>query len=74
MADLLSIPSRALPPTAGRPDGYQASREVRALAAVSDKADSAEARKALARLNQFLSSGQPLHADVPRGYYLNFTI
>jgi hypothetical protein len=74
MVDLLSIPNRVLPPAASRPDGYQAAREIRALAAVSDKADSAEARKALTRLNEFLTSGQLLRPDVPRGYYLNFTI
>jgi uncharacterized protein YceH (UPF0502 family) len=49
--------------------------EVRARANVlADKADSAEMRAAVDRLTRFLDSGQPLKTNVPRGYYLSFTV
>lgn len=74
MADVSSVTSRSPAPPAKRADGYLAMREVKALARVAEKSDSAEAREALVRLNRILASGQPLRGDVPRGYYLNFTI
>jgi hypothetical protein len=74
MANIATITSRLPTPAAGRPDGYHAMREVKALARVAEKSDSAEARQALTRLSQILASGQPLRGDVPRGYYLNFTV
>lgn len=50
-------------------------REVRVHAAVAaDQGESAEMRAALKRLSRILASGQPPRANVPRGFYLNFTI
>lgn len=50
-------------------------REIRAFAAVAaDQGESAEMRAALKRLNRFLASDQPPRANVPRGFYLNFTV
>jgi len=50
-------------------------REVRAHAAVvADQAESAETRVALKRLRRVLASDQPPRANVPRGFYLNFTV
>lgn len=49
-------------------------REIRAHAAVADQAESAETRAALNRLRRFLASDQPPRTNVPRGYYLNFTV
>ena len=50
-------------------------REVRVHAAVvADQAESAEMRIALKRLSRVLASDQPPRANVPRGFYLNFTI
>jgi len=74
MADVSSVTSRSPAPPVRRADGYQAMREIKALARVAEKSDSAEARQALARLSRLLASGQPLRGDVPRGYYLNFTV
>lgn len=74
MVDISSVTSRSSALPVKRADGYHAMREVKALARVAEKSDSAEARQALARLSRFLASGQPLRGDVPRGYYLNFTV
>jgi hypothetical protein len=50
-------------------------REVRAQAAVvADQGESAEMRAALKRLSRILASDQPPRTNVPRGFYLNFTI
>ncbi len=49
--------------------------DVRArTAALADQADSSEMRAAVSRLSRFLESGQPLKNNVPRGYYLSFTV
>ena len=50
-------------------------REVRAQSAIAtDGADSLETRIALKRLSRVLASDQPLRTNVPRGFYLSFTI
>ena len=50
-------------------------REVRAQTAIAtDGADSLEMRTALKRLSRILASDQPLRTNVPRGFYLSFTI
>lgn len=74
MADIASVTSQSPAVPLRRADGYRAMREIKALARVAEKSDSAEARQALARLSRLLASGQPLRGDVPRGYYLNFTV
>lgn len=49
--------------------------EVRAQASVyAAEGDSPEAHAALKRLSRLLDSGVPLRPNVPRGFYLNFTI
>jgi hypothetical protein len=74
MADIANVTNRLPTAAVGRADGYRAMREVKALARVAEKSDSTEARQALLRLNRILANGQPLRGDVPRGYYLNFTV
>ncbi len=50
-------------------------REVRAHAnAYAGNGDSPEMQKAIGKLRRVLVTGEPLRPDVPRGYYLNFTI
>ncbi|MBM3564539.1 MAG: hypothetical protein FJX42_00295 [Alphaproteobacteria bacterium] len=62
---LLEVPARA----------QRTMREVRAHAAVyADAGDNPDMQKAVGKLRRTLNSGQPLRPDVPRGYYLNFTV
>lgn len=74
MADIAQLSIQPRPAGGNRPDGYQAVREVRARAAVSNKTDTPESIAQVIRLNKILAKGEPLNADVPRGYYLNFTV
>ena len=48
--------------------------EVRARATFVNQDEGAEMRAAVDRLARFLNSGQPLKPNVPRGYYLSFTV
>jgi hypothetical protein len=61
---------------AKRPSVYQSesAREVRARAGSIQQKISSEERNGLTRLNQILSSDQPLSDKVPRGYYLNIKV
>ncbi|MCB2102304.1 MAG: hypothetical protein KDE22_15615 [Rhodobacterales bacterium] len=77
MADLNSVTALFLGPdrvAGGRPQGYQAAREVNFRAAVSREGETTRNRAALDRLDRLLASGQPLDPNVPRGHYLNIRI
>ena len=54
--------------------GYQAGHDVKARASVSREAETTDNHRAMSRLNRFLSQGQPLREDVPRGFHLNIVI
>ncbi len=43
-------------------------------AAMADQPDTAEMRAAVKRLSRLLDAGVPLKPNVPRGYYLSFTV
>jgi len=74
MSDTPSITVTSPLRQASAPKGYQAAREVRALAAVSEGETTPQEKKALFRLDKALKTGQPLRDDVPRGFYLNVEI
>jgi hypothetical protein len=75
MADTPAIGANSVSVPEAQLRSQRTMREVRAHAAVAaDQADSAEMRAALKRLARILASGQPPRANVPRGFYLNFTV
>ncbi len=55
-------------------EGYRASREVRARAAVTGNEETAHNRRSLNRLDLILKTGRPLKDEVPRGYYLDLKV
>ncbi|MEE8393587.1 MAG: hypothetical protein V3R66_04520 [Rhodospirillales bacterium] len=78
MNEVLNFPNPA-PPGAtinvqGNTQGYQAAREVKARAAVTQTNDSIKDLKAISRLNRFLDANEPLNDDVPRGFYINIQV
>jgi hypothetical protein len=75
MADIPAIGANSVSLPEVQLKSQRTMREIRAHAAVAaGEAESAEMRAAFKRLSRALASGQPLRADVPRGYYLNFTV
>ena len=74
MTDSLKVNSLPVAPPANQPRAYAEAREVRALASVSENADSPETKRALGRLGQVLASSEPPSADVPRGFYVNIQV
>lgn len=75
MADTPSIGANPVSFPEAQLRSQRTMREVRAHAAVAaGEAESAETRAALKRLSHMLASGQPPRANVPRGFYLNFTV
>ena len=47
---------------------------MRALASVTQNAESPETKKALGRLGRVLASSEPPRTDVPRGFYVNIQV
>ena len=75
MADTASISPNVVTFPEAQLRSQRTMREIRAHAAVAaDGGESAEMRTALKRLSRFLASDQPPRANVPRGFYLNFTV
>jgi hypothetical protein len=74
MTDFLKVNSLPVSPPANQPRAYAEAREVRALASVSENADSPETKRALGRLGRVLASSEPLNANVPRGFYVNIQV
>ncbi len=74
MTDALKVTPLPVPPAASQPRAYAEAREVRALAAVTQNAESPETKKALGRLGRVLASSQPPRTDVPRGFYVNIQV
>lgn len=66
--------SRAKKTTAPAHKGYLEQEEVSFRARVLGEAESPENIRSLARLKRVFDAGQPLRADVPRGYYLNLRV
>lgn len=54
--------------------GYRQVQMVEMRAATTRYDDDDKTRRALARLNQVLGSGQPPRSDVPQGYYLDIVV
>ena len=54
--------------------GYAGARAVEVRAQTTVYGQDAESRKAMERLSQRLSSGEPLRRDVPPGFYLNIRV
>lgn len=76
MTDTARVPPAASAPVLDVQSRTQRTqREVRAHAAVyADKGDSADMQIAVAKLRRSLAAGEAFRPDVPRGYYLNFTV
>ncbi len=76
MTDVLKMLNNESVGVARRPNGYSSTsaREVRARASFTDQEQTEQERLSLHRLNNVLTNGQPLHENVPRGYYLNIEI
>ena len=75
MAETAPVSQSVVALPEGQLKSQRTMREVRAHAAVvAEGGDSAEMRGARARLSLLLASDQPLRTNVPRGYYLNFTV
>ncbi len=75
MSDTLRVATNTAPVIDVQARAGRTMREVRAHAAVyADTGDSPEMQKAFGKLRRALVAGEPLRPDVPRGYYLNFTV
>ncbi len=74
MTDALKVTPLPIAPPANQPRAYADAREVRALASVSENAESPETKRALGRLGRVLASREPPRADVPRGFYVNIQV
>ena len=55
-------------------EGYKIGREVKARASVSREVENTDNRRAMHRLDRFLSQDKPPREDVPRGFYLNILV
>lgn len=71
MSDATILSGLAVSATGREPTIYGEAREVNARARVMRRNDPPAVQQALTRLDQTLSSGQPLDPNVPRGFYLN---
>lgn len=74
MTDPSTTSGVAVSSTGRQPSVYSAAREVSARAKVTREANAPAMARAFDRLDQALSSDQPLSQDVPRGYYLNIVV
>ncbi len=74
MVDGSTISGQSLVRLAPSAEGYRASRDVRARAAVTRSDETARNRQALKRLDLILKTGRPLKDEVPRGYYLDLKV
>ena len=75
MTDTIRVSTNPTPIIDVQSRAQRTMREVRAHAnAYAENGDSPELQKAVGKLRRTLVSGEPLRPDVPRGYYLNFTI
>ena len=75
MSDTLRVATNTAPVIDVQARAGRTMREVRTHAAVyADKGDSADMQMAVAKLRRSLAASEPLRPDVPRGYYLNFTV
>jgi len=74
MSTINPISPRAISLNSERPRGYSGAEDVRNRAAVTKGGGSPLERRALNRLEQILSPGQPPKTDVPRGFYLDITV
>lgn len=60
--------------TAANRQSFDQARQAKARAAVFQSGETAEEKRALSRLDAFLSAGRPPRLDVPRGFYLNISV
>lgn len=74
MADVARMPASSTALSRPRAETLAIAREAKRHAAVAERDDSPDARRALARLDKLLASEKEPRPDVPRGYYLNFTV
>ena len=74
MTDAPNVNPLPVAAAASQPRGYAAAREVRAMASVTENAESPATKRALGRLGRVLASNQPPRADVPRGFYVNIQV
>lgn len=74
MADVARTSASSTALSRPRAETLATAREAKRHAAVAEQDDSPDARRALARLDKLLKAGAGPREDVPRGYYLNFTV
>jgi hypothetical protein len=74
MTDALKANTLPIVPAANQPRAYDAAREVRAMASVTENTESPATKRALGRLGLILASSEPPRADVPRGFYVNIQV
>jgi hypothetical protein len=75
MTDALKVtPPLPVPPAVSQPRAYADAREVRALASVTENAESPATKRVLGRLGRVLASSEPPRADLPRGFYVNIQV
>lgn len=61
--------------TQGQRSAFDTARQARLRAGASTAHDTDQGhRRAMARLDSLLASGEPLRADVPRGYYISINV
>ena len=74
MSDAANLSGLAVSSTGRRPSIYHEAREVGFRARVTRTAEAPGDQRALQRLDKLLNSGEPLDADVPRGFYINIQV
>ena len=74
MADTIATGAATAAAENARPPGFQPARRAMVPLAAPQESDTPEVRRALARLDRLLASGEPPKSDVGRGYYLNIRI
>ncbi len=75
MTDALKVtPPLPVPPAVSQPRAHADAREMRALASVTENAESPATKRVLGRLGRVLASSEPPRADLPRGFYVNIQV
>ena len=72
MADTPSITRPAIEPATRQ--AFDQARQAKVRASVSEQPEAAQEKRALSRLDAFMSAGRPPRSDVPRGFYLNISV